>query len=268
MNTNKSKNPKKIVNNDTSPKSSLDKKSSKGPENTISLVSSCGPLNETEAQQVRVFKNHTPSKKKRNRFEGPEQTSLQRLINQDEMPIYIQPMQAPTELIRTPTFQETFPDGSPLNNGAINFSVAFNSPSPKYTLNLFAVPDPTPVEEDGKKDVQKEEGEREPEAEESEKSLPEKEKEQEKENDKDKEKEKVIVPPECTLCVTKFANVVLLPCGHGGLCEGCLLKAYSKSTECYMCKAFIEKAVRIDPTRQVGDMVIVVGEVAFTGDDD
>ena len=51
----------------------------------------------------------------------------------------------------------------------------------------------------------------------------------------------------CIICMEKFANAVLLPCGHGGCCYHCsrlLYKQLSKRT-CPLCRHPIEQVARI-----------------------
>ncbi|KAF4667143.1 hypothetical protein FOZ61_008604 [Perkinsus olseni] len=50
--------------------------------------------------------------------------------------------------------------------------------------------------------------------------------------------EKVAHP--CKICMDDLATVVLLPCGHGGLCEGCAKDLVLRTTKCYMCRKRIE----------------------------
>ncbi|KAF4680591.1 hypothetical protein FOZ60_013237 [Perkinsus olseni] len=40
----------------------------------------------------------------------------------------------------------------------------------------------------------------------------------------------------CKICFDAEARVVLLPCGHGGLCEGCAKDLIIASSECYICR--------------------------------
>ncbi|KAF4676304.1 hypothetical protein FOL47_006460 [Perkinsus chesapeaki] len=44
----------------------------------------------------------------------------------------------------------------------------------------------------------------------------------------------------CKICMDAVATVVLLPCGHGGLCEGCAKDLVLRTTKCYMCRERIE----------------------------
>ncbi|KAF4694379.1 hypothetical protein FOZ60_008249 [Perkinsus olseni] len=40
----------------------------------------------------------------------------------------------------------------------------------------------------------------------------------------------------CEICFDDEARVVLLPCGHGGLCEGCAKDIISSTGNCYLCR--------------------------------
>lgn len=58
-----------------------------------------------------------------------------------------------------------------------------------------------------------------------------------------------LTEPECMLCVAALADVVLLPCGHGGFCQDCTRRQVSqKSTAfCPLCRGPIEAFLIIDP---------------------
>lgn len=58
------------------------------------------------------------------------------------------------------------------------------------------------------------------------------------------------VVPVCTVCMDGPGDMVLLPCSHGGLCEGCA-KHIAKNlsvggNHCIKCRTRIEKLVRLD----------------------
>jgi len=52
---------------------------------------------------------------------------------------------------------------------------------------------------------------------------------------------------ECQICMTDKADVVLLPCGHSGLCELCVRKIYSQSgsLSCPFCRQSVAKFAKV-----------------------
>lgn len=69
--------------------------------------------------------------------------------------------------------------------------------------------------------------------------------------------------PECVVCCSKKADAVCMPCGHGGICEDCVVKIVSKNKECYLCKEAVEVILKIDPLRSIGNMVVVLGKISL-----
>lgn len=53
---------------------------------------------------------------------------------------------------------------------------------------------------------------------------------------------------DCKICMEFQADVVLIPCGHGGCCELCLKKMSlsQKSVTCPFCRKVVEKVAKID----------------------
>lgn len=51
----------------------------------------------------------------------------------------------------------------------------------------------------------------------------------------------------CIICMDNYHNVVLKPCGHGGLCKECLVSIYFKGTEdCPLCRTVFSKAFVVE----------------------
>ena len=48
----------------------------------------------------------------------------------------------------------------------------------------------------------------------------------------------------CGICYTRERTHAVLPCGHGGLCEQCAVRAVRRN-RCHSCRATVENAVRI-----------------------
>lgn len=53
----------------------------------------------------------------------------------------------------------------------------------------------------------------------------------------------------CIICFDKFADAVIMGCGHGGICYECALQNWKKSQECFLCRAKIEKVLRIEANK-------------------
>ena len=67
--------------------------------------------------------------------------------------------------------------------------------------------------------------------------------------------------PDCVICCASKADIICMPCGHSGVCRECMLRICIKDPICFMCKKTVTKLLRIDPTRQVGEMVIVLSSI-------
>lgn len=63
---------------------------------------------------------------------------------------------------------------------------------------------------------------------------------------------------DCVICFSRKADAVCMPCGHGGACQPCVMKIIMKSGCCFICKKSIEVVLRIDPSKTVGNMVLVI----------
>ena len=48
---------------------------------------------------------------------------------------------------------------------------------------------------------------------------------------------------DCSICYTETSNVVILNCGHGGLCSICMSSMLQKKRECPLCRATIEECL-------------------------
>lgn len=58
---------------------------------------------------------------------------------------------------------------------------------------------------------------------------------------------------ECSICAAAVADVVLRPCGHGGICEDCARHLTSSRTSalCPYCREPIDAFMKIDPKQEV-----------------
>jgi hypothetical protein len=52
----------------------------------------------------------------------------------------------------------------------------------------------------------------------------------------------------CSVCVDAKADSVMIPCGHGGLCNACAIKMWERSKVCYLCRVEIEVVAQIPLT--------------------
>jgi hypothetical protein len=55
----------------------------------------------------------------------------------------------------------------------------------------------------------------------------------------------------CSVCIDKAADSVMMPCGHGGLCNECAIMMWQRTESCYLCRSSIEKVVQIPETPSV-----------------
>lgn len=67
--------------------------------------------------------------------------------------------------------------------------------------------------------------------------------------------------PECKICFSRGADMVCIPCGHAGICETCALKHFSEQSICFLCKSEVQFLTKIDPKKQVGQMLVVVKKI-------
>lgn len=66
---------------------------------------------------------------------------------------------------------------------------------------------------------------------------------------------------DCVICFAKKADAVCMPCGHGGACQSCAMKISLKNSQCFLCKKPIEVVLKIDPSKTVGNMVLVISSI-------
>lgn len=50
----------------------------------------------------------------------------------------------------------------------------------------------------------------------------------------------------CTVCLDKVANAVLMDCGHGAICFDCGLVLLNTTCECHLCRQPIVQVVKVD----------------------
>ena len=51
---------------------------------------------------------------------------------------------------------------------------------------------------------------------------------------------------ECKICFDDESSIVLIPCGHSGICEGCAKDLVTLTKECYICRNEIELIAKIN----------------------
>jgi hypothetical protein len=51
----------------------------------------------------------------------------------------------------------------------------------------------------------------------------------------------------CLLCADKYANAVIMGCGHGGVCFECAVKMQQNAGTCPICRGKIEKILKLLP---------------------
>ena len=51
---------------------------------------------------------------------------------------------------------------------------------------------------------------------------------------------------ECKICFDDESSIVLIPCGHSGICEGCAKDLVTLTKECYICRSEIELIAKIN----------------------
>lgn len=52
---------------------------------------------------------------------------------------------------------------------------------------------------------------------------------------------------QCLLCADKYANAVIMKCGHGGVCFDCAFKMQQESGNCFICRAKIYRILKLLP---------------------
>lgn len=77
-------------------------------------------------------------------------------------------------------------------------------------------------------------------------------------NEKSLEEE---VQDNCVICCARKADVVCMPCGHGGICQICAGKLCRKSKKCFLCKEDVKLILWIDPDKPICEMVVVLAHI-------
>ena len=69
------------------------------------------------------------------------------------------------------------------------------------------------------------------------------------------------VSESCMVCCEQNANVVLINCGHGGICQRCSASLKSLTNKCHICRAQITDMVEIDnETKQLAQVRCVINK--------
>ncbi|OMJ74874.1 hypothetical protein SteCoe_26127 [Stentor coeruleus] len=70
---------------------------------------------------------------------------------------------------------------------------------------------------------------------------------QESEEEEEKGKNKSISSiKDCLICYSNECDSVLIPCGHGGICNDCSIKLLESGKDCHICRNSIEKVLKIN----------------------
>ena len=48
----------------------------------------------------------------------------------------------------------------------------------------------------------------------------------------------------CSICLEHERSHVFLPCGHGGICEGCALRGVRRN-RCFTCRANVQSSIKV-----------------------
>lgn len=73
----------------------------------------------------------------------------------------------------------------------------------------------------------------------------------------------------CTVCFCKEPNTVFMPCGHGGICDGCALGIFEKSDQCPFCRKEIIQVLEINDKFSRGlKKVVTAWEAEFVSEDE
>ena len=67
---------------------------------------------------------------------------------------------------------------------------------------------------------------------------------------------------QCLLCADKYANAVIMACGHGGVCFECAFKMQQVAGTCFICRAKIDKILKLLPRIDGEHEVIAQFQVA------
>jgi len=86
------------------------------------------------------------------------------------------------------------------------------------------------------------------------------------------EEEEDILEQTCTICYMKKMEVIILPCKHGGMCEGCLRSSiFAKPAQkggrcCPLCRRKVQEVIRIDKDSLCGSWGYAIKVDAFCRD--
>ncbi|OMJ74875.1 hypothetical protein SteCoe_26128 [Stentor coeruleus] len=56
---------------------------------------------------------------------------------------------------------------------------------------------------------------------------------------------------DCLICCSNVCDSVLVPCGHGGICNDCSIKLLESGKDCHICRSSIEKVLKINSKENV-----------------
>lgn len=59
---------------------------------------------------------------------------------------------------------------------------------------------------------------------------------------------------DCKICFDDESCIVLLPCCHSGLCEGCAKDMVFMTKECYICRQEVELIAKVKPRKSIEDL--------------
>lgn len=61
----------------------------------------------------------------------------------------------------------------------------------------------------------------------------------------EEEKDSWPIEKECLICLDLLCNVIIIPCGHGGICKRCAKKLAKTKKPCHICRGKIEKIMKV-----------------------
>ena len=64
----------------------------------------------------------------------------------------------------------------------------------------------------------------------------------------------------CNICFEAESNIVLMKCGHGGLCKACGIVLMSSGKVCYICRASIDCLYELEGSFQVKSKIQVANQ--------
>lgn len=72
---------------------------------------------------------------------------------------------------------------------------------------------------------------------------------------------------DCVICYGRKADVICMPCGHGGACKECVLRICIKEAVCFICKKPVDNLLQVDTSRKIGNLVIVLSSIPIAETD-